>query len=42
MTTGTVDRLGRALVLIDADASEEGLCVEEMAQILACYHRITR
>ncbi|XP_075306970.1 rho guanine nucleotide exchange factor 40 [Odontesthes bonariensis] len=40
--TGTVDRLGRALVLIDADASEEGVCVEEMAQILACYHRITR
>ncbi|CAG5929478.1 unnamed protein product [Menidia menidia] len=38
--TGTVDRLGRALVLMDA--SEEGPSVKEMAQILACYHRITR
>ncbi|KAM4565108.1 rho guanine nucleotide exchange factor 40 [Fundulus diaphanus] len=40
--TGTVDRLGRALVFTDADASEEGFCSEEMAQILFCYHRITR
>ncbi|XP_017287541.1 pleckstrin homology domain-containing family G member 4B isoform X2 [Kryptolebias marmoratus] len=39
--TGTIDRLGRALVFTDADASEEGFCAEEMAQILACYHRIT-
>ncbi|XP_038156210.1 pleckstrin homology domain-containing family G member 4B isoform X2 [Cyprinodon tularosa] len=40
--TGTVDRLGRALVFTDADASEEGFCSEEMAQIFSCYHRITR
>ncbi|XP_041841505.1 pleckstrin homology domain-containing family G member 4B isoform X2 [Melanotaenia boesemani] len=40
--TGTVDRLGRALVYTEADVSEEGFCVEEMAQILACYHRITQ
>nr|XP_020442445.1 rho guanine nucleotide exchange factor 40-like [Monopterus albus] len=40
--TGTVDRLGRALVVTETDASEEGFCEEEMAQVLACYHRITR
>ncbi|XP_069564043.1 uncharacterized protein KIAA1755 isoform X2 [Brachyistius frenatus] len=40
--TGTVDRLGHALVVTETDASEEGLCGEEMARILACYHRITR
>ncbi|XP_051799747.1 pleckstrin homology domain-containing family G member 4B isoform X2 [Acanthochromis polyacanthus] len=40
--TGTVDRLGRALVLMETDASEEGFCGEEMAQVLACYHNITR
>ncbi|XP_028261575.1 rho guanine nucleotide exchange factor 40 [Parambassis ranga] len=40
--TGTVDRMGRALVFTETDASEEGFCAEEMAQVLACYHRITR
>ncbi|KAM4714431.1 rho guanine nucleotide exchange factor 40 isoform 1-T1 [Anableps anableps] len=40
--TGTADRLGRALVFTDADASEEGFCSEEAARILSCYHRITR
>ncbi|XP_040887293.1 pleckstrin homology domain-containing family G member 4B [Toxotes jaculatrix] len=40
--TGTVDRLGRALVVTETDVSEEGFCVEEMARVLACYHRITR
>ncbi|XP_008302208.1 pleckstrin homology domain-containing family G member 4B-like [Stegastes partitus] len=40
--TGTVDRLGRALVFMETNTSEEGLCREEMARVLACYHRITR
>ncbi|XP_068612059.1 rho guanine nucleotide exchange factor 40 [Brachionichthys hirsutus] len=40
--TGTVDRLGRALVVTATDASEEGFCEGEMARVLACYHRITR
>uniref|UniRef100_A0A673CEW3 Rho guanine nucleotide exchange factor (GEF) 40 n=2 Tax=Sphaeramia orbicularis TaxID=375764 RepID=A0A673CEW3_9TELE len=40
--TGTVDRLGRALVVTETDASEEGFSAEDMAQVLACYHRITR
>ncbi|XP_058481064.1 rho guanine nucleotide exchange factor 40 isoform X2 [Solea solea] len=40
--TGTVDRLGRALVITEMDVSEEDLCEEEMARVLACYHRITR
>ncbi|KAK7910367.1 hypothetical protein WMY93_015051 [Mugilogobius chulae] len=38
--TGTVDRLGRALVFTDTEASEEKFTDEEMAQVLACYHRI--
>ncbi|KAF1380779.1 hypothetical protein PFLUV_G00167520 [Perca fluviatilis] len=40
--TGTVDRLGRALVVTEMDASEESCSEEEMARVLACYHRITR
>ncbi|XP_049616081.1 rho guanine nucleotide exchange factor 40 isoform X2 [Syngnathus scovelli] len=36
---GTVDRLGRALVIADIGDSGSN---EEMARILACYHRITR
>uniref|UniRef100_A0AAQ6IK27 Rho guanine nucleotide exchange factor (GEF) 40 n=1 Tax=Anabas testudineus TaxID=64144 RepID=A0AAQ6IK27_ANATE len=40
--TGTVDRLGRALVVTETDVSEESFCEEEMARVLACYHRITR
>ncbi|XP_051921750.1 rho guanine nucleotide exchange factor 40 isoform X1 [Hippocampus zosterae] len=36
---GTVDRLGRALVMAVMGDSGSG---EEMARILACYHRITR
>ncbi|TKS93136.1 Rho guanine nucleotide exchange factor 40 [Collichthys lucidus] len=40
--TGTVDRLGRALIITETDASEGGFCEEEMARVLACYHRITR
>ncbi|KAM6960141.1 LOW QUALITY PROTEIN: rho guanine nucleotide exchange factor 40 [Tautogolabrus adspersus] len=40
--TGTVDRLGRALVVTETDASEESQSEEEIARVLACYHRITR
>ncbi|CAJ1085929.1 rho guanine nucleotide exchange factor 40 [Xyrichtys novacula] len=40
--TGTVDRLGRALVVTETDKSEESCSEEEMARVLACYHRITR
>ncbi|XP_074555474.1 rho guanine nucleotide exchange factor 40 [Halichoeres trimaculatus] len=40
--TGTVDRLGRALVISELDSSEESFSEEEMARVLACYHRITR
>ncbi|MED6281289.1 hypothetical protein CHARACLAT_019800 [Characodon lateralis] len=40
--TGTVDRLGRALVFTDAETSQEGICSEEMTRILFCYHHITR
>ncbi|XP_067435209.1 rho guanine nucleotide exchange factor 40 isoform X1 [Thunnus thynnus] len=40
--TGTVDRLGRALVVTETDGSEEGFCEEEMARVLASYYRITR
>lgn len=42
LLTGTVDRLGRALIVTEADASEKSFCGEEMARVLACYHRITR
>ncbi|XP_056225168.1 rho guanine nucleotide exchange factor 40 [Seriola aureovittata] len=40
--TGTMDRLGRALVVTATDVSEEAFCEEEVARVLACYHRITR
>uniref|UniRef100_UPI003AAACA2C rho guanine nucleotide exchange factor 40 n=1 Tax=Centroberyx gerrardi TaxID=166262 RepID=UPI003AAACA2C len=40
--TGTVDRLGRALVVTETHTPEEGSCEDEMARVLACYHRITR
>lgn len=42
LLTGTVDRLGRALIVAHIDASEAGSCGEEMARILACYHKITQ
>ncbi|KAM7366452.1 hypothetical protein PAMP_015890 [Pampus punctatissimus] len=41
-SAGTVDRLGRALVVTETDGSEEGFCEEDMARVLACYYRITR
>ncbi|XP_061664881.1 rho guanine nucleotide exchange factor 40 isoform X10 [Syngnathoides biaculeatus] len=37
--TGTVDRLGRALVVAQPGDSVSG---EEMARVLACYHRMAR
>ncbi|KAM9827151.1 rho guanine nucleotide exchange factor 40 [Neosynchiropus ocellatus] len=40
--TGTVDRLGRALVVAEVGSPEEDPCEEEMARVLACFHRITR
>ncbi|KAF7648163.1 hypothetical protein LDENG_00160990 [Lucifuga dentata] len=40
--TGTVDRLGRALVVTETDVAEEGYSEKEMAHVLACYHQITR
>uniref|UniRef100_A0A665VHP0 Rho guanine nucleotide exchange factor (GEF) 40 n=2 Tax=Echeneis naucrates TaxID=173247 RepID=A0A665VHP0_ECHNA len=40
--TGTVDRLGRGLVVTGTDVLEDGFCEEELARVLACYHRITR
>ncbi|CAK6975557.1 rho guanine nucleotide exchange factor 40 [Scomber scombrus] len=40
--TGTVDRLGRALVVTETNGSDEGFCEEEIARVLACYYRITR
>ncbi|KAM4612027.1 rho guanine nucleotide exchange factor 40 isoform 2-T2 [Polymixia lowei] len=39
---GTVDRLGRALVVTETQVPEEGFCEDVMALVLACYHRITR
>lgn len=39
---GTVDRLGRALVVTETHVPEEGYSAEEMARVLSCYHRITR
>ncbi|XP_054656852.1 pleckstrin homology domain-containing family G member 4B isoform X2 [Dunckerocampus dactyliophorus] len=39
---GTVDRLGRALIIAETDTSRQDSNNEEMARILACYHRITR
>ncbi|KAL3046182.1 hypothetical protein OYC64_004234 [Pagothenia borchgrevinki] len=40
--TGTLDRLGRALVVTETDASDESFSEEDMARVLACYYRITR
>ncbi|CAL8326552.1 unnamed protein product [Lota lota] len=40
--SGTVDRLGRALVVTETHIPEEGYSAEEMARVLSCYHRITR
>nr|XP_057923846.1 rho guanine nucleotide exchange factor 40 isoform X2 [Doryrhamphus excisus] len=39
---GTVDRLGRALVVAETDTFRQDSNNQEMARILACYHRMTR
>lgn len=40
--TGTVDRLGRALVVAQIDAADGSCCGEEMARLLACFHKMTQ
>ncbi|XP_038851213.1 rho guanine nucleotide exchange factor 40 [Salvelinus namaycush] len=40
--TGTVDRLGRAVVVTETHLPEDGCRADEMGRVLACYHRITR
>ncbi|KAM6949166.1 rho guanine nucleotide exchange factor 40 [Aplochiton taeniatus] len=42
MFTGTVDRLGRALVVTETHVPEDGYHEDEMACVLACYHAIAR
>ncbi|KAL0970069.1 hypothetical protein UPYG_G00236730 [Umbra pygmaea] len=42
MLTGTVDRLGRAVVVTETQRPEDGYHEDEMGHVLACYHRITR
>ncbi|XP_062371994.1 pleckstrin homology domain-containing family G member 4B [Sardina pilchardus] len=42
LLTGTVDRLGRGLVVTEAHLPEEGYPADEMARVLACYYHITR
>ncbi|TRY55747.1 hypothetical protein DNTS_016169 [Danionella cerebrum] len=40
--TGTMDRLGRALVVTASHLSEDGWNEDEMIKVLSCYHSITR
>ncbi|XP_026878671.2 rho guanine nucleotide exchange factor 40 isoform X3 [Electrophorus electricus] len=40
--TGTVDRLGRSLVITEAHTSEEGYHVNDLVQLLSCYYSLTR
>ncbi|KAG7462187.1 hypothetical protein MATL_G00199850 [Megalops atlanticus] len=40
--TGTVDRMGRALVITEAQSPPNGYHEEELARLLTCYHAITR
>ncbi|XP_036439137.1 pleckstrin homology domain-containing family G member 4B [Colossoma macropomum] len=40
--TGTVDRLGRGLVITETHAPEEGHLVNDIVQLLSCYYAITR
>ncbi|XP_076144890.1 rho guanine nucleotide exchange factor 40 isoform X1 [Alosa pseudoharengus] len=42
LLTGTVDRLGRGLVVTEAHLPEEGYQADEMTRVLACYYHITR
>ncbi|XP_036407612.1 LOW QUALITY PROTEIN: rho guanine nucleotide exchange factor 40 [Megalops cyprinoides] len=40
--TGTVDRMGRALVITEAQSPPNGYHEEELTRLLTCYHAITR
>ncbi|XP_076868210.1 rho guanine nucleotide exchange factor 40 [Brachyhypopomus gauderio] len=40
--TGTIDRLGRGLVITEAHIPEEGYHVDDLVQLLSCYYSITR
>ncbi|KAJ8268723.1 hypothetical protein COCON_G00113300 [Conger conger] len=40
--TGTVDRMGRAVVTIETQNPPDGFQDKEVARVLACYHGITR
>ncbi|KAI1888672.1 hypothetical protein AGOR_G00187550 [Albula goreensis] len=40
--TGTVDRMGRALVFTESHIPSEGYHDEELARVFSCYHAITR
>ncbi|XP_026799035.2 pleckstrin homology domain-containing family G member 4B [Pangasianodon hypophthalmus] len=40
--TGTVDRLGRGLVITETHVPEEGHCLNDIVQLLSCYYTITR
>ncbi|XP_073715706.1 rho guanine nucleotide exchange factor 40 isoform X1 [Misgurnus anguillicaudatus] len=42
MLTGTMDRLGRALVVTESHIPEDGWNEEEMIKVLMCYYTITR
>ncbi|XP_067256025.1 rho guanine nucleotide exchange factor 40 isoform X3 [Chanodichthys erythropterus] len=40
--TGTMDRLGRALVFTESHLPEDGWNTDEMIKVLSCYYTITR
>ncbi|XP_051554972.1 rho guanine nucleotide exchange factor 40-like isoform X2 [Myxocyprinus asiaticus] len=42
MLTGTMDRLGRALVVTESHLPEDGWNTDEMIKLLSCYYTITR
>ncbi|KAI7813921.1 rho guanine nucleotide exchange factor 40 isoform X2 [Triplophysa rosa] len=42
MLTGTMDRLGRALVVTESHLPEDGWNEDEMIKVLSCYYTITR
>lgn len=39
---GTVDRLGRALVVTESHLPEDGWNEDEIIKVLSCYYTITR
>ncbi|XP_051580200.1 pleckstrin homology domain-containing family G member 4B-like isoform X1 [Myxocyprinus asiaticus] len=42
MLTGTMDRLGRALVVTESHLPDDGWNTDEMIKVLSCYYTITR